>query len=150
MPVPWALVVLPVRATAVAPVPMVTVLMAAVVVRQVRASRLSLRAWPVVTVVLAVPVAMRRVRVLAVTAELVVSAAMATTVRQHWSLVLLVVMVVPVVLAVIRSPDRPATVATPVPVVSAAMVPTVRLPLCRARRAATAVMRAWRVLREPA
>jgi len=61
-----------------------------------------------------------------------------------------VVMVVPVVPAVIRSPDRPATVATPVPVVSAAMVPTVRLPLCRARRAATAVMRAWRVLREPA
>jgi hypothetical protein len=81
MPVPWALVVLPVRATAVAPVPMVTVLMAAVVVRQVRASRLSLRAWPVVTVVLAVPVAMRRVRVLAVTAELVVSAAMVTTER---------------------------------------------------------------------
>jgi len=81
MPVPWALVVLPVRATAVAPAPMVTVLMAAVVVRQVRASRLSLRAWPVVTVVLAVPVVTRRVRVLAVTAELVVSAAMATTER---------------------------------------------------------------------
>jgi len=126
------------------------VLMAAVVVRQVRASRLSLRAWPVVTVVLAVPVVTRRVRVRLVTVVPVALVAMATTVRQHWSLVPLVVMVVPVVLAATRSAVRPVTVAMPVPVVSAAMVPTVRLPLCRARRAATAVMRAWRVLREPA
>jgi hypothetical protein len=77
---PWASVVLPVQAMAVARVPMVRVPMAAVAVRQARASRPSLRVWSAATVVPVVSVAMRRVRARPATVVLVAMPATVTTV----------------------------------------------------------------------
>jgi hypothetical protein len=149
MPALWASVVLPVRVMAVVRVPMVRVPMEAVAGRPVRASPPRPCSWLAVTVVSAVPVAMRRVRARLVTAVPVASAVMVTTVRQPWNSVPLVVRVVPVVLAAIRLAVRPVMAAMPVPVVSAVMVPTVRRPSRRERRVVMAVMRVWRVLRAP-